>query len=132
LKDSDVRVVIVMDDIDRLDKDEIQAVLKLVKLTGDFSNTAYILAFDEQMVAQALAEKYGSLEAGRNFLEKIVQVPLNLPLAHSKALVNLAFDGMNAALSLAHIELSEQETRSTGPFFIEAFQDRLDTPRLVK
>lgn len=132
LKRSDVRLVIVMDDIDRLDRDEIQAVLKLVKLTGDFSNTAYILAFDEQMVGQALAHKYGTPEAGRNFLEKIIQVPLNLPLADSKALIDLAFDGINAALALANIELSEQDVRSTGPVFVEAFQDRLSTPRLVK
>jgi hypothetical protein len=132
LKKSDVRLVIVMDDIDRLDRDEIQAVLKLVKLTGDFSNTAYILAFDEQMVGQALAHKYGTPEAGRNFLEKIIQVPLNLPLADTKALMDLAFDGINGALALANIELSEQDVRSTSPVFVEAFQDRLSTPRLVK
>lgn len=60
LTEADQRVVIIMDDIDRLDKDEIQAVFKLVKLSADFPNTAYILAFDEEMVAHALKEKYGT------------------------------------------------------------------------
>jgi hypothetical protein len=53
-------------------------------------------------------------------------------LADTKALINLAFDGINGVLALANIELSEQDVRSTSPVFVEAFQDRLSTPRLVK
>ena len=34
------RVVVLVDDIDRLDKDEIQATFRLVKLTADFKHTA--------------------------------------------------------------------------------------------
>jgi predicted KAP-like P-loop ATPase len=83
LRDTGKRVVVIMDDIDRLDRGEIQAIFRLVKLTGDFENTAYVLAFDEEMVASAVGEKYASssgktYEAGVNFLEKIVQVPLHL------------------------------------------------------
>lgn len=47
LKEEKKRVVILMDDIDRLDKEEIQAVLRLVKLSGDFYYAAYVLAFDD-------------------------------------------------------------------------------------
>lgn len=36
------RIVILMDDIDRLDKAETQTVFKLVKLTADFAHTAYV------------------------------------------------------------------------------------------
>src|SRR5262245_32497016 len=53
------RIVIFMDDIDRLNRLEIQAVFRLVKLTADFPNTAYILAFDEDMVSASLAEQFG-------------------------------------------------------------------------
>lgn len=70
LSENNKRIVIVMDDIDRLDKEEIQAIFRLVKLSADFSNTAYILSFDIERVAEALAEKYGSIEAGKSFLEK--------------------------------------------------------------
>ncbi|WP_394325543.1 P-loop NTPase fold protein [Methanosarcina barkeri] len=61
-----------MDDIDRLDKNEIQSIFKLVKLSADFYYLDYILAFDEEMVASAIGDKYGSndIESGRNFLEK--------------------------------------------------------------
>jgi len=51
LGDERKRVVVLMDDIDRLDKAEIQAIFRLVKLSADFEYTAYVLAFDEDMVA---------------------------------------------------------------------------------
>ena len=50
------RIVVIMDDIDRLEKSEIHAVLRLIKLTADFQFTAYILAFDHEMVASAIGE----------------------------------------------------------------------------
>lgn len=132
LIEAERRVVVVMDDIDRLDKDEIQAVFKLVKLTADFPNTAYILAFDEQMVSAALADKYGSFEAGRSFLEKIVQVPLRLPPADFEALRKITFQGVEAALELAGIELSERQVRNFARLFGMTFEGGMGTPRLVK
>lgn len=128
----ETRIVVVMDDIDRLDKEEIQAVFKLVKLSADFPNTAYILAFDEQMVSAALAEKYGSPEAGRSFLEKIVQIPLRLPPADSEALRKIIFQGVEAALEQAGIKLSEQQVRNFARLFELAFETGMGTPRLAK
>lgn len=125
------RVVILVDDVDRLEKDEIHAVFRLVKLTADFVNTAYVLAFDDQMVAAALQERYGAFQpgAGRAFLEKIVQVPLNLPAADSIALRQLCYDGVNQALSDSGIELTEQQVRQFVQHFGAAFDGRLRTPR---
>jgi len=132
LTESGKRVVVIMDDIDRLDKEEVQAVFKLVKLSADFPHTAYILSFDEERVAAALAEKYGGVEAGRNFLEKIVQVSLPLPSASTEALRTLTFEGVDAALKLAEIELSEQQAQKFVNTFFLAFESRLATPRLAK
>src|SRR5690606_21868022 len=41
------KIVVFLDDIDRLDKDELYSVFRLIKLTGDFNNITYILAFDD-------------------------------------------------------------------------------------
>ena len=60
LQEEKKRIVIFIDDIDRLDKSEIQAIFKLVKLSAGFSYTTYVLAFDQEMVASALNEKYGN------------------------------------------------------------------------
>jgi predicted KAP-like P-loop ATPase len=69
-------IVICLDDIDRLSTSEIRDVFKLVRLTASFPNLIYILAFDRIRVEQALGEQGVS---GRAYLEKILQVAIDLP-----------------------------------------------------
>jgi hypothetical protein len=126
-----------MDDIDRLDRSEIQAIFRLVKLTGDFENTAYVLAFDEQMVASAIGEKYSSssgqsYEAGINFLEKIVQVPLHLPPPSPDALRQYCFGLVDEALRESATEMSQNQVNEFVRHFIDGIQIRLKTPRMAK
>lgn len=52
----DDRIVIIIDDVDRLNKTEIRQIFQLVKLLGDFKNTVYILSFDKGVVVKALEE----------------------------------------------------------------------------
>src|SRR5690606_5601059 len=58
LKESNKKVVVIIDDIDRLDKQELFALFKLIKLTGDFTNTYYILSFDDEMVASSIGDRF--------------------------------------------------------------------------
>jgi hypothetical protein len=133
LAKSNKRLVIMMDDIDRLQKSEIQAVFRLVKLSADFPNTAYILSFDQQMVSNALAEGYGEdVEAGRNFLEKIIQVSLPLPPAGIQALMSLTIEGIEEAFAMAEIQLTDAERRRFSDIFDKGFRSVLGTPRLSK
>lgn len=134
LRNSRNRVVVMIDDIDRLDRREIQMMLKLVKLSAGFSNTCYVLAFDDQWVAAALGEKYGDggAAAGRNFLEKIVQVPLHLPRPHADALRQLTFDGVNEALRLAEIHLTRAQADTFVAHFASGIETQLSTPRQAK
>jgi hypothetical protein len=134
LKDEGKRVVVLMDDIDRLDKVEIQAVFRLIKLSVDFDYTAYVLAFDDEMVASALQERYGAKDsnAGRNFLEKIVQVPLRLPSVSPSALRGFCFQSVDQALNQASVQLSEDDIRAFVRQFVNGLEIRLKTPRMAK
>jgi hypothetical protein len=127
------KVVIFIDDIDRLDKKEIQTVFKLVKLTGDFLHTAYVLAFDEKMVAKAIGEIYedGGESAGKNFLEKIIQVPLRLPRASSDSLRDFCFKQVDKAIASNNIELSKIEINRFVDMFASCLLFRLSTPRMA-
>ena len=127
---SGTRLVIFMDDLDRLDQQEIQAVFRLVKLTLSFSNTAFVLAFDEEVVQHALVPQFGA--ASRNFLEKIIQVPLQLPRAEPLALRSFCFAGVEDALRLANIELSSDEIRRFVQVFEESLLPQLATPRMAR
>jgi len=127
------RIVIFMDDIDRLDSTEIQVVFRLVKLTADLSNTAYVLAFDDEMVSASLAEQFaGDREAGRGFLEKIVQVPLPVPPADPKILRSMVFNGVKSALDSIEVELTQEEANQFVLVFDKSFGRMLSSPRTVK
>lgn len=134
LKEEGKRVVVFMDDIDRLDKTEIQAVFKLVKLTADFNQVAYVMAFDDKMVAAALQEQYASAtgDAGRYFLEKIIQVPLSLPQADQISLRQLCFQGVDQALNDAQVSLSESQAQDFVRHFVDGIEIRLKNPRMCK
>jgi hypothetical protein len=75
-------ILLVLDDIDRLQGDEMRTLLKLVRLAGRLPNVHYLLAFDEASVTTAMTadpSADGDASSGRQYLEKIVQVRLDLP-----------------------------------------------------
>lgn len=133
LADNKKRVVVFIDDIDRLEKDEIHSIFRLVKLTGDFAYTTYLLSFDENMVSSAIGGRFGSgdQKAGHNFLEKIIQIPIKLPLAQSTALKNYCFKLVEQALNSSQIPLDEEEGQEFVRKFTSNFLIRLTTPRLA-
>ena len=133
LKENKSKVVIFIDDIDRLDKIEIHSIFRLVKLTADFLNTTYILSFDEEMVSAAIGERFGSgnQKSGQNFLEKIIQVPLKIPVAQPEALKQFCFQLVDKAISSNNISLTEEEVRRFVSEFTSNILIKLDTPRLA-
>jgi predicted KAP-like P-loop ATPase len=56
LEELDKRLVVVVDDVDRLRPDEVLDIVRLVRLVGDFPNTLYLLAFDRRRIEECLGE----------------------------------------------------------------------------
>ena len=82
LKKSGKHLVVFIDDLDRLDKEEIHMVFRLIRQVADFDNVIYVIAMDHDMVTRSLNAFYegeGNVNAGQAFLEKIIQVPILLP-----------------------------------------------------
>lgn len=69
------KVVCIIDDLDRLSKDEIAEMFKLIKIMADFKNMVYLVSFDKDVVSEALKKDYG----GEKYIEKIINVPLYVP-----------------------------------------------------
>ena len=74
-------LVIMIDDVDRLDKEELHAVLRLIRQVADFDNCIYIVAMDIDIVSKSIGDYYGTgnPQDGRKFIDKIIQVPITLP-----------------------------------------------------
>jgi predicted KAP-like P-loop ATPase len=128
---SNRKVAVFIDDIDRLEKSEIHSIFRLVKLTANFLNTYYVLSFDPEMVASAIGERFGDgqKEAGYQFLEKIIQVPLKLPEAQPAALQRLCFQLLSKAIDESKIDFTEEDAKRFGTEFSEHVLVRLHTPR---
>ncbi len=134
LAKADKRIVVLVDDIDRLDKHETHTLFRLIKACADFPNVCYVLAFDDVAVAKSLGERYGAGDeaSGRAFLEKIIQVPLKLPVAMTEDLRSLCFQQVEHALTAAGVELSKEEVGAFVSGFDRGISIRLDTPRAAK
>ncbi len=78
LSESDRRILIFMDDIDRLTPDEMTQLLLIVRAVATFPNTTYVLAFDHDVVSEAITEKLGV--DGRTYLEKVIQLQIDVPI----------------------------------------------------
>jgi predicted KAP-like P-loop ATPase len=89
-------IVVVLDDIDRLQNSEIRDIFKLVRLTASFPNVVYILAFDRMRVEGALSE---TGVPGRDYLEKILQVSIDLPAVPEAQLYEQILASTQEALS---------------------------------
>ncbi|MVM33286.1 AAA family ATPase [Spirosoma sp. HMF4905] len=79
------RLIIIIDDLDRLLPDELVTIIRLIRNTADFSNTFFIAAFDQQYVINALASS-GNMVKQENYLQKIFQLEISLPPIEEKAI----------------------------------------------
>lgn len=104
-------ITIFIDDVDRLSTSEITGIFKLIRLTANFPNLIYAVAFDRHRVEKALSEEG---VPGRAYLEKILQVAIDLPAIPKQALTRVALSNLDVAL--AAIE-------KTGPFDERAWAD---------
>jgi|GEM_PF-5485898 len=73
----DRKIIVFIDDIDRLNQEEILSVLKLVRNSANFKNTYFVIGFDRDYVTQYIDETY---------LEKIFQVQFELSAISEKAI----------------------------------------------
>lgn len=74
------RLVVFIDDLDRCLPDQILALLEALKLYLNRTDCVFFLAVDSQRLVQAVAGKYKDVGIdGADYLEKIVQLPFQMP-----------------------------------------------------
>lgn len=80
LQRSERRIVVVIDDLDRLPPADLAAMIQAVKSVADFPNVVYVLSYDPKTAAHGLKKALDLRPGeGSRYLEKIVQLPLPLP-----------------------------------------------------
>lgn len=90
------RVLVIIDDIDRLAPEEVRQLFTVIKALADFPYLVYLLAFDREVATQAIEQQSGM--PGDRYLEKIIQVPFELPVVDRIALRKALFNRLDAVL----------------------------------
>ena len=77
LKFKKYKLIIVIDDVDRLTDEEVQQIFILVKTLADFPNIIYIIPFDREIITPILDKLQKGY--GEEFLDKIIQLQIDIP-----------------------------------------------------
>jgi predicted KAP-like P-loop ATPase len=91
------RIVVTIDDVDNLDAEEIKKLFHIIKAFPNFNDVVYVLVFDKEIVIKALAGTQGI--SGEAYLNKIIQVPFEIPFPDKILLRRLLFEKLNAVLA---------------------------------
>ena len=92
------RFVITVDDVDRLEPQEVLEVLRLVRSVVDLPNVIYLLCYDEKTLAHSI-QTAAMVESGQSYLEKIVQMTVMVPAPEPFKLRQWFTDDLNLIAS---------------------------------
>lgn len=104
------RVVVFVDDLDRLQPLKAIELLEVLKLFLDCENCVFILAVDYEVVTLGIKQKFGedvSEVKGKSFFDKIIQLPFKMPVAQYdiKKYVKDMMDRMNIPTDEKNVQL---------------------------
>ena len=77
------RVIIFIDDLDRIESERAVELLEVLKIFLDCEKCIFVLAIDYSVVTRGVKVKYGndfSEGKGKSFFDKIIQVPFKMPV----------------------------------------------------
>ncbi len=123
-------LVIVIDDIDRLSRSQVQMLMQLIKANADLPNVVYLLLYQRDVVAKALDEMTG--DKGAAFLRKIVQVELDVPTPPQHQIQKLLKEGIRKTWSRAIYEWNTTRRDRWEQLFDDAVCPFFTTPRDIK
>ena len=115
------KLIIVIDDIDRLTDDEIQQIFILIKALADFPNIIYILPFDRQVIVNSIDK----LQEGRGdeFLDKIIQLQIDLPKISYNKVKNIFKDDFENLIKSMNLNLDSRRNTWAMLSFLSSIRD---------
>lgn len=125
------KFIVVIDDLDRLEPQEANEVIRLVRAVGDFPNIIYLLCYDKEVLAKSLKTAL-DIDDGKQFLQKIVQVHFSLPRPEEFDLRNWLYEELYNIILSAGAGVSEPEKLGDRLYAACDIQGKnLKTPREV-
>lgn len=103
------KIIVVVDDLDRLSKEETCRVIRFLKANGDLPNITYLILADENYLANAVASLVArsdrpDIECGREYLKKIIPLRCPLPSINGNRLLTIFKQGLTRILTCYGLE----------------------------
>lgn len=115
-KDLGYKVIVIIDDIDRLTNNEISQIFTLVKSLANFKHFIYILSFDKEIVTKALNQV--NSDDNDKYIDKIIQIPISIPQISESKMDELI---LNDISKIYEDKISEQDFNKHSYDFEELF-----------
>ncbi|QSZ47924.1 P-loop NTPase fold protein [Arthrobacter sp. D5-1] len=128
------KVLVVVDDVDRLLPNDLLLLMKTVRLLGRFPRVNYLLAYDRASTVKTLGSVLGGTDNAEIYLEKIVQYPLDLPEPQQKFLQKIVRNHLEPVLNSASAGMNGGQTPKIRfeSFYQDHMWTSLTTPRACR
>jgi hypothetical protein len=127
-------ILVVLDDLDRLAPAELLLIFKLVRFVGRLPHVYYLLSYDEHTLLDVLARTdlcgENSVRA-REYLEKIVQIRLDLPPLREAQAAELVTSGLARITESHEVNLPEDDRARFDRAYQQHLRNCLTTPRAI-
>ena len=123
------KILVVADDIDRLQEDELRIFFKLIRLIGNLSNVFYLVAYDNEAINGTLSGNFSNIYDRfqiDKYIEKFIQFPINIPQISEYMLGDLLINEIRKCIP-------EYFNTIDSTFYnnLSVFVNYLNTPRSV-
>lgn len=125
LRNSKRKILVIIDDIDRLEASEIMDIFRMVKSVADFPNVIYLLSFDKKLVANIVKDFQNA--DGNDYLEKIVQYDIDLPYPNPSSILTLFGERIDPTIEEPGGKKWDKDRWST--LYGDYLRERIRTPR---
>lgn len=89
LNQIDKQIIILIDDIDRLDNEEMFEVLRLIRISANFSKITFVVTYDKSYLTQNIFKHLSC--KGEDYLKKIINLEIQLPSYEDYVLADVLF-----------------------------------------
>ncbi|UBU47893.1 AAA family ATPase [Cobetia amphilecti] len=128
LKNQASPLIIVLDDLDRLNSSELKMIFQLIKANSEFPNVVFLLLFQRDVVENKMND---GMQLGRDYLEKIIQVPFDIPKIETTRLHDLLFERLDRTIGTNTLALELFDSTRWANIFNGAMNKYFETLRNV-
>src|SRR5690554_567413 len=130
IEELNLKIIVTVDDLDRLNAKEILQVLKLIRNTSNFPNTVFLVAMDKEYVMDALQEEEEYMK--KRYLDKFFQLEVFIHLQKSDILKNNFITSITEALPISEENINLIKLKNELYSYHSAFNFFVKNQRDVK